>query len=97
MHFALKVAKRLAAFLILVVLTIYFVRAVDSRDMPSLGAEQRIRFEQEFKAAQEDETDWAAYLVIEDKLAAELEEKIPANSRPGSPVDRYFADSQGVS
>lgn len=93
MHFALKVAKRLAAFLILVVLTIYFVRAVDSRDMPSLGAEQRIRFEQEFKAAQEDETDWAAYLVIEDKLAAELEEKIPANSRPGSPVDRYFADS----
>lgn len=93
MHFAIKIAKRLATVLIVLVLTIYFVRAFDSRDMPPLGPEHHIVFEHEFTAALEDQTDWPAYLAIENRLATELEDKIPSKKRADSPVDRFFAGS----
>jgi len=79
--------------LAVLLLTIYFVRAYDSRNMPALGPEYRIEFEHEFDASQEAQVDWSAYLEIENKLAIELEEKIHSDSRPDSPVDRYSVDS----
>ena len=83
----------LATVLAVLVLTIYFGRAFDARRMPQLGPEHRIEFAEEFNASMESDTDWATYLAIEDNLAAELEGKIPSQSRPDSPADRYFANS----
>ena len=74
-------------------LTIYFVRAYDSRNMPPLGPEYRIEFDHEFDASREADIDWPAYLEIESRLAIELAEKIHSGVRPDSPVDRYSADS----
>ncbi len=90
---ALKFGKWLATVLTVLVLTVYFSLALDARRMPPLGPEHRINFDEEFNASMEDETDWATYLAIEDRLAAELEAKIPSDTRPASPADRYFADS----
>jgi len=89
----ISIGRWLATVLAVLLLTVYFGSAFDARRMPPLAPEHRIEFEQEFDAAQEDQTDWAAYLEIENRLAIELEEKIPSNSRSGSLADRYFADS----
>ena len=70
-------------------LTVYFGWAFESRKMLQPGPEHRVRFEHEFRAAQEDETDWADYLEIEERLAAEMAEKILDRDRPESIVDRY--------
>lgn len=79
--------------LAVLLLTIYFVRAYDSRNMGALGPEYRIEFEHEFDASQEDQVDWSAYLEMENKLAIELNRKIHTDSRPDSLVDRFSADS----
>ena len=76
-----------------IALTVYLVRAFDARRGPPLGPEHQISFEHEFRAAQEEETDWAAYLAIEDALAAELGEKIDTTTRIGNALDRYAPDS----
>jgi len=89
----MKISKWIVSVLTVLLLTIYFVRAFDSRRMPPLGPEYRIEFEHEFDASQEDQTDWSAYLAIENKLAVELEEKIDSETRPDSLVDRFSADS----
>jgi alpha-beta hydrolase superfamily lysophospholipase len=83
----------LATVVVVLLLTIYFGRAFDALRMPLLGPEHRIKFDEEFNASMENDTDWAAYLAIEDKLAAELAEKVPSQSRRDSPADRYFAGS----
>ena len=88
-----KIAKWIAVVFAVLLLTIYFVRAYDSRNMPPLGPEYRIEFEHEFDASQEEDVDWAAYLEIESKLADELEAEIDSDTRPDSLVDRYSADS----
>ena len=93
LYLILKIGKWLATIVVLLVLTIYFGRAFDARRMAPLGSEHRIRFEHEFTAAREKQTDWAAYLDIENELAIELEQKIASETRPDSPADRYFADS----
>jgi len=90
---AIKFGKLLATVLIVLVLTVYFSLALNAMRMPALGPEHRIEFDEEFEAAMEDETRWADYLAIENKLAAELEARIPSESRPASPADRYFAGS----
>ena len=79
--------------LAVLLLTIYFVRAYDMRNMPALGPEYRVEFEHEFDASQEDQVDWSAYLEIEGRLAIELEEKIHSFARPDSLVDRFSAAS----
>ncbi len=79
--------------LVVLLLTIYFVRAYDSRNMPALGPEFRIEFEHEFNASQETQVDWSAYLEIENKLSIELEEKIHSESRPDSLFDRFSPES----
>ncbi len=94
MSLIVKIVKWLASMLAVLLLTIYFVRAYDSRNMPALGPEYRIEFEHEFEASQETEIDWSAYLEIENKLAIELEENIDSDTRSDSPVDRFSADSQ---
>ena len=87
------VGQWLATVIVVLLLTIYFGRAFDALRMPPLGPEHRIQFDEEFNASMENDTDWAAYLAIENNLAAELAEKVPSQSRPNSPADRYFADS----
>jgi alpha-beta hydrolase superfamily lysophospholipase len=89
----IRAGKWLATALAMLLLTIYFVRAFDARSMLELGPEYRIVFENEFDASQEEQTDWSAYLAIEDKLAVELDEKIDMKARSGSRVDRYAAAS----
>jgi alpha-beta hydrolase superfamily lysophospholipase len=93
MHFLLRQTRRLAGVLLVVIGSIYFLRAIDARRMPSLGPEHRIRFENEFSADREPDTDWQAYLAIEDELAAELDTKIRGRSGFGSLLDRYSRDS----
>ncbi len=93
MSIIVKIVKWLAVILSVLLLTIYFVRAYDSRNMPALGPEYRIEFEHEFDASQEDGIDWSAYLEIENRLAQELEVEIDSDTRPDSLVDRYSADS----
>ncbi len=93
MSIAKKISKWIVSSLTVLLLTIYFVRAFDSRRMPELGPEYRIEFEHEFDASQEDQTDWSAYLAIENELAIELEEKIDSDTRPDSLLDRFSADS----
>ena len=93
MSIVVKISKWIVVVLAVLLLTIYFVRAFDSRSMAALGPEYRIEFEHEFDASQESQTDWSAYLAIEDKLAIELAEKIDSGARPDSVVDRFSADS----
>ena len=93
MLIALTIGKWIGTIVVVLALTIYFGRAFDARRMAPLGSEHRIKFANEFTAAQEKDTDWVAYLNIEKKLATELKEKIPSDEQPDSPADRYFADS----
>jgi alpha-beta hydrolase superfamily lysophospholipase len=58
-----------------------------------MGPEHRIRFDSEFTADRESQTDWQAYLRIENELAAELETKIVEQRASGNLLDRYAKDS----
>ena len=93
MEIIIKIAKWFASVVAVFMLTIYFIRAYDSKNLPALGPEYRIEFEHEFDASQEAEVDWSAYLEIENRLAIELEEKIDSDTRPDSLVDRFSDDS----
>ncbi len=93
MAIIVKIAKWFASMLAVLLLTIYFVQAYDSRNMPPLGPEYRIEFEHEFNASQEAGVDWPEYLEIESRLAIELEEEIHSDTRPDSLVDRFSDDS----
>jgi len=90
---AWRIGKWIVTIATVLLLTIYFGWAFDSRSMLQLAPEHRMEFESEFKARQEEDTDWAEYLEIEKRLAIELEEKIPSKERSGSLVDRYSAGS----
>ena len=89
----LKTAKWLTIVFVALFVTIYFVRAFDSRKLPEPAPEHRIEFASEFDASQEDDTDWQRYLEIEDELALELEETISATERVANIVDRYTPGS----
>lgn len=93
MSIIFKISKWIVALFAMLALTIYFVRAFDSRNKPNLGPEYRVEFEHEFEASQEDETDWSAYVAIEELLATELDDNISSANRPDSLVDRFSADS----
>ncbi len=90
---ALGITRWIATVIGVLLLTIYFGWAFDSRNMLQLGPEHRIRFENEFRARQEDQTDWASYLEIEERLAAEVATKLVDKDRPDSLVDRYSSGS----
>lgn len=93
MSILIKVGQWVGTVLAVLLLTVYFGRAFDARNMPDLGPEHRIVFEHEFDASQEAQTDWQAYLAIEGELAIELDEKIDKNARSDSLVDRFAAGS----
>ena len=57
-----RILTRTAAIIAAIVLVVYVVRAFDARRFPDLGPEYRIHFESEFEAADEADTDWAAFL-----------------------------------
>jgi alpha-beta hydrolase superfamily lysophospholipase len=88
-----KLAKWIGVILTVLVLTVYFLRALDSRTMPHLDPEHHIVFEHEFDASQEANTHWADYLAIEHELAEELRKKITDLSRPESMTDRHSSNS----
>ena len=88
-----KISRWVVTVFAVLVLTIYFGWAFESRKMLALGPEHRIEFEAEFRARNEEETDWFGYLEIERRLQAELDEEILDSDRPGSLVDRYAAGS----
>ena len=85
----LKIGRWILTVFAVLFLTIYFGWAFESRRMLQLQPEHRITFDAEFRARDEDETDWQDYLAIEDRLAQELDETIHDSERPGSVVDRY--------
>ena len=89
----LKAANWITTVLIVLFVTIYFVRAFDSRRLPEPAPEHRIEFESEFEASQEGSTDWRRYLEIENELAEELAAKISAKERAASLADRYTEGS----
>ena len=93
MQKVISFAYRTVAVIGLLAVTVYFVRALDARRFPPLGPEHRIHFEQEFTARMEEETSWADYLQIEERLGAELSDSIDAESRRGNLLDRYAPDS----
>ena len=90
---AFRVMRWITTVVAVLLLTIYFGWAFDSRNMLQLGPEHRIKFEHEFSADMEDETGWTDYLDIEDLLAEEMAAKIIDRDRPDSSVDRYSGGS----
>jgi alpha-beta hydrolase superfamily lysophospholipase len=89
----LKIGRWVLTVIAVLVLTIYFGWAFESRNMLALGPEHRLQFDEEFRAREESNTGWADYLEIEERLQVELEEKISGSDRPGSLVDRYASGS----
>ncbi len=89
----LKAANWITTVLVVLFVTIYFVRAFDSRNLPEPAPEHRIEFESEFRASQEDDTDWQGYLDIENALQEELDRKILATERAENLADRYTKGS----
>jgi alpha-beta hydrolase superfamily lysophospholipase len=88
-----KLIRWLVTVAVTVVLTVTLVTAMGDRRMSDLSPEHRVTFKHEFAASQEQLTDWAAYRAIEARLGNELDEKIDADNRPDSAVDRYSEDS----
>jgi len=88
-----KLIRWLVTVAVTIVLTVTLVTAMGDRRMSDLSPEHRVTFKHEFTASQEQLTDWAAYRAIEARLGNELDEKIDADNRPDSAVDRYSEDS----
>ena len=88
-----RIAQWIITIVAVLLLTIYFGWAFESRHMLELRPEHRIEFDAEFEARNEDETSWQDYLAIEAALADELDEKIHNVDRSDSLVDRYSSES----
>ena len=90
----LKLVLGFVGLLVVAVVAIYLIRAFDSRSLRNLEPEHQMTFEAEFRNEKESETDWEAYLAVEDELYGELERSIIDKSRSGSFIDRYSSQSQ---
>jgi len=93
MLIALRIARWIGVVLAVLLFAFFFGRAFSARGMLPLGPEHRIEFEKEFRATQEGQIDWAAYLAIEAELGFELGEKIDSSARPEGLADRHSANS----
>jgi len=89
----LRASTYVAASVLGLVTTIYFVRAVDSRAQLELGPEHRVRFDSEFRAHQGAGTDWQGYRAIEASLAIELRSKVDDHHRGDRLLDRHLSTS----
>ena len=83
---------RLVSVAVIVVVTVYLVRAFDSRSAGPLGPEHRATFAAEFTAQIESTTTWDRYLSIEAELAEELADKVDSR-HPGRLFNRHVAGS----
>ena len=90
----LKLSVTVAGMLVIAFGLIYFVRAFDARSLPDLEPEHWMEFESEFGVEDENETDWEAYLDVENGLYAEIKRRIHDQERSGSILDRYSSTSQ---
>lgn len=75
--------------LILIILTIFLVRAFDSRSMSPPRPEHRVRLVDEYRVGLEAEYDWEKYRALEQQLATATQAAIgPREAVPGG-LDRY--------
>ena len=88
-----RIAQWIITIVAVLLLTIYFGWAFESRRMLQLQPEHRIEFDNEFRARDEEDTTWQDYLDTEAALAAELDQKIHDADRPESQIDRYSSQS----
>ena len=88
-----KLARWTLTLALVITATVYFVFAFGAREMPDLGPEHRVEFENEFDAQKESTTDWQSYIAIEGLLAEELAASVESNTRAGSLIDRHFPGS----
>ena len=77
-----RIAQWIITIVAVLLLTIYFGWAFESRHMLELRPEHRIEFDAEFEARNEDETSWQDYLAIEAALADELDAIFERIARP---------------
>jgi esterase/lipase len=84
--------SRSVILLIVLVLTIYFIRAYDSLSMMQLHAEHQIEFDNEYRADMEASFTWEDYLTLEKTLQLELQEKLAENGNRNV-LSRHSAES----
>jgi esterase/lipase len=85
--------SRSVFLLIILALTIYFIRAYDSLSTMQLRDEHRIEFENEFRADMERSFTWEDYLALEKSLKTELDEKLDEKSNRNI-LSRHSAHSK---
>lgn len=85
--------SRLLLALVLIVATVYLVRAFGSRSMLPIRAEHRVRFVEEFRADQETRTDWRGYLELEKRLADEAGSAVVGRASSHDRLDRHGVGS----
>ena len=93
MNLIIKISKRIIYIVIILLITIYFVRAFDARGHMPLRDEHRITLEHEYSSEMEGKVDWSQYLELESKLADELASKINSNSDHSKRIDRHVVNS----
>jgi esterase/lipase len=87
------ISKSIIKIIIILLITIYFVRAFDARTKMGLRDEHRIEFENEYSVNMESATNWSDYLEIDARLAEEVKNKIHRDANLIL-VDRYTEDSE---
>jgi esterase/lipase len=89
----IKISKRIIYTVIILLITIYFVRAFDARGHMQLRDEHRITLEHEYSFKMEGKIDWSQYLELESKLVDELANKINSNPGHSRRIDRHVSTS----
>ena len=97
MRFLIRFATRAVFALIIVIVTIIFIRALDARKLAELRVWHTVELESEYRARRDGNIDeFAAYLAQEQRVFDELNEKIhstmPADEQ--SVLSRYSQDSR---
>jgi len=87
-----KLSKRTINVVLILLITIYFVRAFDARNYMQLRDEHRITLEQEYDSERDGDVNWSEYLELESELTVELARKINSSSY-SSRIDRHVQNS----
>lgn len=90
----LKAAKIIASIVVIVLATVFVVRAVDSLRGPPLSVWHTF-VPEELSVAEIDRADWAGYLAAEDRIFRSVRENVTDELPPEDRIasDRYFAES----
>jgi acetyl esterase/lipase len=86
-----RLVSRVIFGLLLVIVTIMLIRAFDARRQPDLKAWHTARFEDDFRATNNADSDWQEFLRIEDRLFDELEAEVVGDF--GNLPSRYNRES----